>query len=141
MNQKIPQWPGWDPDPDPTDDTETELIPATDPDTGGESDGPTDLDTEGDTVPDGDSGEDGGGPKPRKKLLWIAALCAAAALLLLLIWHPWSRGLQFSDVPACALSAGGAHTVGLRSDGTAVAVGWNEDNQCDVSEWKLKTTD
>ena len=32
-------------------------------------------------------------------------------------------------------SAGFAHTVGLKSDGTVVAVGDNDYGQCDVSEW------
>ncbi len=34
-----------------------------------------------------------------------------------------------------AVSAGEAHTVGLRSDGTVVAVGDNHRGQCDVSDW------
>ena len=34
------------------------------------------------------------------------------------------------------ISAGGDHTVGLKSDGTVVAVGDNENGQCDVSRWK-----
>ena len=34
------------------------------------------------------------------------------------------------------ISAGGYHTVGLKSDGTVVAVGKNEDGQCEVSQWK-----
>ena len=29
----------------------------------------------------------------------------------------------------------GKHTVGLRSDGTVVATGWNEYGQCNVSDW------
>lgn len=33
------------------------------------------------------------------------------------------------------ISAGWAHTVGLKSDGTVVAVGDNEDGQCNVSGW------
>ena len=33
------------------------------------------------------------------------------------------------------VGAGDAHTVGLRADGTVVAVGWNDDGQCDVSGW------
>jgi alpha-tubulin suppressor-like RCC1 family protein len=36
-----------------------------------------------------------------------------------------------------AVSAGGyCHTVGLRSDGTAVATGGNSLGQCDVSGWR-----
>ncbi len=34
------------------------------------------------------------------------------------------------------VSAGGSYTVGLKSDGTVVAVGDNEKGQCDVSQWK-----
>ena len=33
------------------------------------------------------------------------------------------------------ISAGEDHTVGLKSDGTVVAVGENDNGQCDVSEW------
>ena len=32
-----------------------------------------------------------------------------------------------------AISAGGGHTVGLKADGTVVAVGYNGVGQCDVS--------
>ena len=34
-----------------------------------------------------------------------------------------------------AVSAGGDHTVGLKSDGTVVAVGDNDDGQCEVADW------
>jgi hypothetical protein len=34
-----------------------------------------------------------------------------------------------------AISAGTYHTVGLKSDGTVVAVGLNGDGRCDVSDW------
>ena len=33
------------------------------------------------------------------------------------------------------VAAGRSHTVGLRSDGTVVAVGWNEYGQCEVGGW------
>jgi hypothetical protein len=33
------------------------------------------------------------------------------------------------------VAAGGAHTVGLKSNGTVVAVGLNSDEQCDVGNW------
>ena len=33
------------------------------------------------------------------------------------------------------IATDGSHTVGLKSDGTVVAVGENDDGQCDVSEW------
>ncbi|WP_240986091.1 RCC1 domain-containing protein [Acididesulfobacillus acetoxydans] len=35
-----------------------------------------------------------------------------------------------------AVAAGCAHTIGLKSDGTVVAVGDNEYGQCDVSDWR-----
>lgn len=34
-----------------------------------------------------------------------------------------------------AVSAGSNHTVGLKSDGTVVVVGGNEDGQCIVRRW------
>ncbi len=37
-----------------------------------------------------------------------------------------------------AVSAGQWHTVGLKKDGTVVAVGDNDDGQCKVSVWQLK---
>ena len=36
-----------------------------------------------------------------------------------------------------AVSTRSSHTVGLKSDGTVVAVGKNDKGQCDVSDWKL----
>ena len=33
------------------------------------------------------------------------------------------------------VAAGSSHTVGLETDGTVVAVGLNDDGQCDVSGW------
>lgn len=34
-----------------------------------------------------------------------------------------------------AVATGNSHTVGLKSDGTVVAVGDNDRRQCNVSEW------
>lgn len=34
-----------------------------------------------------------------------------------------------------SITAGYRHSVGLKSDGTVVAVGRNNDGQCNVSEW------
>ena len=47
------------------------------------------------------------------------------------------RSLEIWDKIAerATVSAGGTHTLGLRTDGTAVAVGLNHAGQCDVSEW------
>jgi alpha-tubulin suppressor-like RCC1 family protein len=35
------------------------------------------------------------------------------------------------------IAAGGDHTVGVKSDGTVVAAGWNEYEQCNVGDWDL----
>ena len=35
-----------------------------------------------------------------------------------------------------AISCGESHTVGLKADGSIVAVGDNESGQCNVSGWK-----
>ena len=35
------------------------------------------------------------------------------------------------------MNAGGHHTVGLKLDGTVVAVGDNRYGQCNVSDWNL----
>lgn len=37
------------------------------------------------------------------------------------------------------ISCGIFHSVGIKADGTVVATGKNDDGQCDVSGWKLKT--
>ncbi len=42
----------------------------------------------------------------------------------------WEKAAQRESV-----SAGYRHTVGLKSDGTVIAVGGNEEGQCDVAEW------
>lgn len=39
-------------------------------------------------------------------------------------------------IPESTISAGCRHTVGLKSDGTVVAIGNNEYGQCDVSGWR-----
>ena len=46
-----------------------------------------------------------------------------------------SRNLWAQVTHRETVSTGGYHTVGLKSDGTVVAVGWNDYGQCDVSEW------
>jgi alpha-tubulin suppressor-like RCC1 family protein len=40
----------------------------------------------------------------------------------------------WSDI--VSVSVGGSHVLGLKSDGTVVAMGSNDDGQCDVSTWK-----
>ena len=44
-----------------------------------------------------------------------------------------SPGISLAVTPQVA--AGGYHTVGLKADGTVVAVGWNIYGQCDVDSW------
>jgi alpha-tubulin suppressor-like RCC1 family protein len=34
-----------------------------------------------------------------------------------------------------AIATGSNHTIGLQSDGTVVAVGWNKYDQCNVGDW------
>ncbi len=34
-----------------------------------------------------------------------------------------------------AVSTGYRYTLGLKADGTVVAVGWNDGEQCNVSDW------
>ena len=46
-----------------------------------------------------------------------------------------ARAEEKRSVPIVAVAAGSAHTVGLRADGTVVAVGYNKHGQCDVSDW------
>src|SRR4030065_497411 len=36
---------------------------------------------------------------------------------------------------SCTLAAGGRHTVGILPDGTVVAMGKNDEGQCDVGGW------
>ena len=79
--------------------------------------------------------------KKRSKTLLIAAIAAALVLVIgLVIWKPWaSTGHNQQpgqrNVNRMMISAFGDFTVGLRSNGTALAVGNNEYGQCNVSDW------
>ncbi|RED52826.1 Regulator of Chromosome Condensation (RCC1) repeat protein [Cohnella lupini] len=46
------------------------------------------------------------------------------------------EALKVKSWPKDIIAAGRRHTVGLKSDGTVVAVGDNEYGQCDVSGWR-----
>ena len=46
-----------------------------------------------------------------------------------------SYAIRYSGAEA-SISAGDDHTVGLKQDGTAVAVGWNYRGRCNVSDWR-----
>ena len=50
--------------------------------------------------------------------------------------QPEEEPEELKPVTLVAISAGSEHTVGLRSDGTAVATGENDYGQCDVSGWR-----
>lgn len=47
-----------------------------------------------------------------------------------------SDELLMDLLPNASVSAGDSHTVGLKSDGTPVAVGFNEYDQCVIFQWK-----
>ena len=52
-----------------------------------------------------------------------------------------SLGMIRDTITSVSLNVGSSHTVGLKSDGTVVAVGGNSWHQCDVSDWKdIKTS-
>ena len=86
--------------------------------------------------------------KPGKKkkgiALLAAAVCAAVALVIILgvgSGKPPTEPESAHIPPQIEeghemISAGDYHTVGLKADGTVVAVGDNEYGQCDVSGWK-----
>ena len=101
--------------------------------------------------------------KRRKGIVAAAAIvCAAAALAVMLGASPADKGepvvpateLQITEPPAteppvtnplkrplrierrrATISTGGGHTVGLKTNGTVVAVGSNGSGQCNVSGW------
>lgn len=43
--------------------------------------------------------------------------------------------MKKSEAKIIDVSAGISHTVGLREDGTAIAIGDNADGQCDIESW------
>ena len=65
---------------------------------------------------------------PRSTTLPIVAAVSAT-------WEKTGSGTSCVD-SRIAPALGDRHTVGLRSDGTVVAVGYNRYGQCDVSDWK-----
>ncbi len=64
--------------------------------------------------------------RPRTKALWHAGVVFLLAMLWAAPALGWTRP---------AVETGLYHSVGLRTDGTAVATGWNDDEQCNVSTW------
>ncbi|MGF2715997.1 RCC1-like domain-containing protein, partial [Bacillus cereus] len=49
---------------------------------------------------------------------------------------PKEEVLKVKRWPKDTIAAGRGHTVGLKSDGTAVAVGRNKEGECNVSGWR-----
>lgn len=47
----------------------------------------------------------------------------------------WGKMSNSNRILKDFISAGSKHTVGLKSDGTVVAVGDNDHGQCDVGAW------
>ena len=85
-------------------------------------------------------------PKKPKKKGWLAAVAAVAVLVAAfgaMILLPAATNGSKAPVGAVlthkaeivAISAGGAHTVGLKSNGTVVATGSNISGQCFVYSW------
>ena len=73
--------------------------------------------------------------KKKKKIITavvvsIVAIIVAFSILLVTVIIPKAK---FKDI--VAISAGDYHTVGLKSDGTVVATGYNGVGQCNVSDW------
>ena len=84
----------------------------------------------------------------KKKIIGIIAVCLALVLVAGIIGitaggntneianETGNRPSVEKANPIVAVSAGGFHTVDLRTDGTVVAVGYNDYGQCDVSDWR-----
>lgn len=49
--------------------------------------------------------------------------------------EPTAPPLESKRPSRLTIAAGYEHTVGLKSDGTVVAIGWNQDGQCNVGGW------
>ncbi len=49
---------------------------------------------------------------------------------------PKEPALRVTSWPKETIAAGRRHTVGLKSDGTVLAVGDNKYGQCDISGWR-----
>ena len=72
--------------------------------------------------------------KPKKKtFMWVIAACLA--LVVGIFWITAGGKTNEAKSPIVDVSAGAHHTVGLRENGTVVAVGDNDYGQCNVSDW------
>ena len=80
--------------------------------------------------------------KPKRKIM-IAAIavvlaCTVAAVSVFVVVPNVKRAEKLSQLrrqKATTISARMYHTVGLRTDGTVVATGYNANEQCDVNDW------
>ena len=76
-------------------------------------------------------------PKPKKPLpKWLIPALAAVVLVAGIgIGIKVTQPTRDYKTAQLSLAAGSLHTVGLRSDGTLVARGKNDDGRCNVSSW------
>ena len=84
-----------------------------------------------------EQGKPGNGNLPPKKgTKWqvAVALCVVAAIAAVLFFVSRQNGEL--AMQGQTVSVGSAHMVGLKADGTVVAVGYNEYGQCNVSGWQ-----
>ncbi|MDH4270099.1 MAG: RCC1 domain-containing protein [Dehalococcoidia bacterium] len=49
------------------------------------------------------------------------------------VYRYYNLSASFAYIPI--VQAGGRHTLGLKNDGTVIAVGYNSHGQCNVSSW------
>ena len=82
------------------------------------------------------------GKKKNKALLplILSGVALVVLVVLLFVFQPWNKQtVPMQEVPntdaITAVSVGRWHTVGLKKDGTVVAVGFNHRGQCDVEGW------
>ena len=76
--------------------------------------------------------------KKRQKKVSTIAIITVIVIVVSVIFvnmRKMGRFVAFPEENKVWLVAGSAYTVGLKSDGTVVATGRNEDGQCDVSDW------
>ena len=75
----------------------------------------------------------------RQKKLKIAKIIVPSILFIIITWlaivHIILPPIVHSRINENIVSASYSHTVGLRTDGTVVAVGSNSDGQCEVQAW------
>ena len=70
--------------------------------------------------------------KCKKRELKIIAIFISLAFIITFVLTSFNF-TSWTDI--VAVSAGNYHTVGLKKDGTVVAVGWNSYGQCDTDDW------